>query len=133
MDSGRTVRWDAAREPLAAVLDGTNPFAFQEVLGAMAATGIEPALGRQLIREAPDLLLAHVGAEHETTREAAIDLLKTVSGEDFGADSEAWSEWLSGRPQSSESPPKLEAAMCDFARAPKRPMGPRGSHDQGSG
>ena len=35
--------------------------------------------------------------------------------------------------QPSESPAKLEAAMCDFARAPKRPMGPRGSHDQGSG
>ena len=96
MDSDRTVQWDAAREPLAAVLDGTNPFAFQEVLDALAATGIEPAFGRQLIREAPDLLLAHVGAEHEGTRESALGLLKAVSGEDFGADPEAWSAWLNG-------------------------------------
>lgn len=95
MESGRTVRWDAAREPIAAVLDGTNPFAFQEVVNTLTATGIEPALGRQLIREAPDLLLAHVGARHEATRQAAIDLLKAVSGEDFGADRDAWREWLS--------------------------------------
>lgn len=96
MERGRAVRWDAAREPIAAVLDGTNPFAFQEVVRALTATGIEPALGKQLIREAPDLLLAHVDAEHQSTRESAIDLLKAVSGEDFGADREAWSEWLDG-------------------------------------
>ena len=96
MESGRSVRWDAAREPIAAVLDGTNPFAFGEVVRALAATAIEPALGKQLIRDAPDLLLAHVGAQHEGTRQPAIDLLKAVSGEDFGADPEAWSEWLNG-------------------------------------
>jgi hypothetical protein len=96
MERGRAVRWDAAREPIAAVLDGTNPFAFQEVVRALTATGIEPALGKQLIREAPDLLLAHVDAEHQSTRESAIDLLKAVSGEDFGADREAWSKWLDG-------------------------------------
>jgi len=62
----------------------------------LAATGIEPAFGKQLIREAPDLLLAHVGAQHEITRQPAIDLLKAVSGEDFGADPEAWAEWLEG-------------------------------------
>lgn len=96
MESGRSVQWDAAREPIAAVLDGTNPFAFQEVVRALAATGIEPALGKQLIREAPDLLLAHVGARHESTRESALGLLRAVSGEDFGADPEAWSAWLNG-------------------------------------
>lgn len=96
MESGRTVRWAAARESIAAVLDGTNPFAFQEVVRALTATGIELALAKQLIREAPDLLLAHVGARHEITRQPAIDLLKAVSGEDFGADPEAWAEWLDG-------------------------------------
>ena len=95
-DRGRPVRWDAAREPLMAVLDGTNPFAFPMVLRVLATTEIEPAFGRQLIRGAPDLLLAHVGAEHEFSRKFAIDLLKTVSGEDFGADPEAWSKWLNG-------------------------------------
>ena len=92
----RPVRWEAAREPIAAVLDGTNPFAFKTVIHVLAATGIEPAFGKQLIRKAPDLLLAHVGAQHEITRQPAIDLLKAVSGEDFGADREAWAEWIDG-------------------------------------
>lgn len=101
LQGSRPVRWDAAREPLTALLDGTNPYAFSTVLRVLVATGIEPAFGTQLIRNTPNLLLAHVGADHETTRESAIDLLKTVSGEDFGADPEAWSQWLSGRPDDS--------------------------------
>ena len=60
-ESTRPVRWDPARESLAALLDGTNLF----------------------------------------TREAALGLLKIVTGEDFGADTAAWSEWLSGPPGSS--------------------------------
>ena len=96
MERSRPVRWDAARGPIAAVLDGTNPFAFKTVIEVLAATEIEPAFGREFIRESPDLLLAHVGAQHEITRQPAIDLLKAVSGEDFGADPEAWAEWIDG-------------------------------------
>lgn len=94
----RPVRWNGARQPLSALLDGTNPFAFQMVLGVLVATGIEPGFGGQLIRGASDLLLAHVGAAHEGTREPAMALLTRVSGEDLGADPDAWSEWLSGLP-----------------------------------
>jgi len=90
----RPVRWESAQEPLAALLDGTNLFAFPTVLELLAATEVRSALARQLIRRAPDLLLAYVGAEHEGTRETAIEFLKFVSGEDFGANPEAWSEWL---------------------------------------
>ena len=90
----RPVRWDAARETLLALLEGTNPFVFSTVLRVLAAAEIGPTFGRQLIREAPDLLLAFAGAEHEVTREPAIYLLEIVSGEDFGANPEAWSEWL---------------------------------------
>lgn len=97
LQGNRPVRWNAARESLLALLDGTNPYVFSTVLRVLAATGIDPAFGRQLIREAPDLLLAHVSAEHETTRESAIKLLKIVSGEDFGAEPDAWSEWLNDR------------------------------------
>ena len=92
----RPVRWDAAREHLLAVLDGTSPYVFRTVLDVLGATASETTLAKELIREAPDLLLAHVGAQHEITRQPAIDLLKAVSGEDFGADPEAWAEWLDG-------------------------------------
>lgn len=94
----RSVPWESAHEPLMALLDGTNLFAFPTVLELLAATEIGPAFARQLIRGAPDLLLAYAGAEHEETRETAIGFLKFVSGEDFGPSPEAWSEWLSRPP-----------------------------------
>ena len=88
------VDWSGARTHLVALLDGTNAFAFREILRIMVATDIDPDFGRQLIRESPELLLAHVGAAHETAREPALDFLKAVSGEDFGADVEAWTAWI---------------------------------------
>lgn len=95
----RAVDWHGAREPLMALLDGTNPYVFQTVLRALVATEVEPGFARQLIRRASDLLLAHAGAAHEGTREPAMALLTMVSGEDFGADPDAWAEWLSGLPE----------------------------------
>ena len=97
----RPVGWIPAQESLVALLDGTNLWATPTVLKVLAATEIERDFGRQLIREAPDLLLAYVGAEHEETRQIAIDLLKIVSGEDFGRDPQAWSDWLSAPPGDS--------------------------------
>ena len=100
-DIARPVGWIPAQESLVALLDGTNLWATPTVLKVLAATEIERDFGRQLIREAPDLLLAYVGAEHEETRQIAIDLLKIVSGEDFGRDPQAWSDWLSAPPGDS--------------------------------
>lgn len=97
----RPVRWDPARESLVALLDGTNAWATPTVLKVLAATELDRDFGRRLIREAPDLPLAYVGAEHEETRQPAIDLFRTVSGEDFGADPDAWSEWLGAPPDDS--------------------------------
>ncbi len=88
------VEWSAARSPLLALIGGTNPFAFELILEVLVATGVDPAFGQQLARERPELLLAFVGAEHEDTREAAIAFLVAVSGEDFGADVEAWAAWI---------------------------------------
>lgn len=91
-----TVDWSGARDPLSAVLAGTNPFAFTQVLQILAATDIDPEFGRQLVRENPDLLLAYAGAEHVPTRVPALGLLRAVSGEDFGTDVDAWRAWIEG-------------------------------------
>lgn len=88
--------WSAVPAPLHALLGGTNPFAFQNVLRILVATHIDPAFAQQLIRESPHLLLAHAGAEHESTREVALRFLRAASGEDFGADVEAWTTWVGG-------------------------------------
>lgn len=98
-DTLEPVDWSAARSHLLALFDGTNPFATGHMLDVLVATDIAPEFGRQLVRETPDLLLAHAGAEHERTREPAIAFLRAVSGEDFGTDVEAWRAWAGGQPE----------------------------------
>ncbi len=92
------VEWTGARAHLSALLDGTNPWVFRDILQVLVATDVDPEFARQLAREIPDLLLAHVGAEHERTREPALAFLRAVSGKDFGTDLEAWTAWVNGQP-----------------------------------
>ena len=91
------VDWSGARVPLSAILGGTNPFVFRATLDVLVATDTKREFGHQLIREAPDFLLAHAGAAHEHTRKSAIAFLQAVSGEDFGTDVEAWRAWVDGK------------------------------------
>ncbi len=91
-----SVGWSGAHDPLLALFGGTNPFAFEETLEVLVATGIDPEYGQRLVRERPELLLAYAGAEHEDTHEPAIAFLKAISGEDFGADVDAWTDWVDG-------------------------------------
>ena len=90
------VRWSEARATLVAVLGGTNPWAFVDILEVLVATEVDAVFGRELARERPELLLAHAGAEHERTREPALAFLRAISGEDFGRDVEAWRAWIRG-------------------------------------
>jgi len=92
------VEWYGARAPLSAIFGGSNPYAFRYTLNVLVATDIDPEFARQLVREHPDLVLAHVGAEHERTREPAVAFLRAISGEDFGTDVEAWRAWVNGQP-----------------------------------
>ena len=89
-----SVDWSGARAHLSAVFGGSNPFAFRYVLNVLVKTDVDPEFARQLVRENPHLLLAYVGAEHEVTREPAVNFLTAVSGEDFGTDVEAWTAWV---------------------------------------
>lgn len=95
------VDWSGAGATLSALFGGTNPFAFVETVKTLSLTDIDPSFARQLIRESPDLLLAHAGAEHERTREPTLAFLRAVSGEDFGTDVEAWTAWVNDLPEGS--------------------------------
>lgn len=90
------VDWSGARDPLLAILGGTNPFGFRHTLRILLATDIDPEFGQRLVRENPDFLLAHAGAQHARTREPALAFLQAVSGEDFGTDVKAWRGWIDG-------------------------------------
>lgn len=93
-DKAKQVQWSKARESLVALFGGTNPFAFNAILEALVATKVDAEFALELVREKPDLLLAHAGAKHEKYRMPALDFLKTVSDEDFGRDMEAWKTWI---------------------------------------
>lgn len=93
-DKAKQVQWSKARESLVALFGGTNPFAFNAILEALVATEVDAEFALELVREKPDLLLAHAGAKHEKYRTPALDFLKTVSDEDFGTDMEAWESWI---------------------------------------
>lgn len=90
------VDWSGARDPLLAILGGTNPRGFRHTLRILLATDIDPEFGQRLVRENPDFLLAHAGAQHARTREPALAFLQAVSGEDFGTDVEAWRASIDG-------------------------------------
>lgn len=92
------VRWAEARATLSAIMGGTNPFAFRSILKALVATDIDPEFAQRLVRENPDLLLAHVGVEHEYVRRPALAFLRAISGEDHGADVGAWTAWVNRQP-----------------------------------
>ncbi len=90
------VQWSGGRETLLSLFAGTNPFAFNEILSTLVATEIDPEFGRELVLAMPDLILAHAGAEYEKFGKPAQDFLAAISGEDFGRNVKAWSEWLTG-------------------------------------
>ena len=90
------VQWLEARETLLALIGGTYAFAFNDILDVLIATEIDSALAQDLVQQRPKLLLGFVGADHDKFRESAHTFLKTISGEDFDRDIEAWKELING-------------------------------------
>ncbi|HEX2080295.1 MAG TPA: hypothetical protein VHG08_21515 [Longimicrobium sp.] len=92
----RRVDWRPAADALRALFGGTNLFAYTKVLDALAATEIDPALGLELARVDPGLLLAHLGARNPLSPPPVHRYLVHVRGQDPGRDPAAWRAWLSG-------------------------------------
>lgn len=90
----RPVDWSPARDALEALFGGTNLFAYTRLLDALAATGIDPALGRDLARVDPRLLLDHAGAANPVSAPSVHRYLVHVRGGDLGRDAAAWAAWL---------------------------------------
>ena len=90
------VQWLESRETLLALIGGTYAFAFNDILDVLVATEIDSEFARELVQQRPKLLLGFVGADHDEFRESAHVFLKTISGEDFDRDIEAWEELING-------------------------------------
>jgi len=91
----RRVDWGPAEDALAALVGGTNLFVYTEVLDVLAATQVDPALGRRLARANTVLLMDHLTARNPFTPEPARRFLVHIRGQDLGQPA-AWNAWLSG-------------------------------------
>jgi hypothetical protein len=92
----RRVDWSPSRDALRALFGGTNLFAYTDVMDALVATEIDPALGRELARVDAELLLDHLGATNPFSPPPVHRYLVHVRGQDLGRDPAAWRQWLAG-------------------------------------
>ncbi len=90
------VDWAPAAASLRYLIGGTNLWAYSEVLAALEATQIEPALAAPLLAGNDELLLAHLRALDPMSRTAARRLLVRLAGRDLGSEPAAWAQWLRG-------------------------------------
>jgi hypothetical protein len=92
----RRVNWAPATQTVRAILDGTNLFAHNEMMEVLAATQVDPALARPLLKDGGYIVLAKLGSQGIAERQAARRFLVQVAGHDFGDAPAAWHEWLRG-------------------------------------
>ena len=91
----RRVDWRPAEDALTALVGGTNLFVYTGVLDLLAATQVDPVLGRRLARANPVLLMDHLAAKNPFSPPPAHRFLVQIRGQDLGRDPAAWSAWLS--------------------------------------
>jgi hypothetical protein len=92
----RRVDWAPATQSLRAILDGTNLFAHNQLMEVLAATQVDPALARPLLKDGGYIILAKLGSEGMAERQASRRFLVQMAGSDLGDDPRAWREWLRG-------------------------------------
>jgi hypothetical protein len=90
----RRVNWAPTTQTLRAILDGTNLSAHDQLMEVLAATQVDPALARPLLKDGGYIVLAKLGSQGMAERQAARRFLVQIAGRDLGDDPEPWQEWL---------------------------------------
>jgi hypothetical protein len=91
----RRVDWRPVSAAVRALLDGTNVFVLNDVLGALATTGVSRQLAPVLLTDGgAGLVLARLSASLEHTRSAAHAFLVRLRGRDLGIAPTPWAEWV---------------------------------------
>jgi hypothetical protein len=92
--AARSVSWAPVADGVRAVLDGTDLFAHNTLLDALAATRVDPALASALLRGGGELVLAKLRSQDPSGARAAHRFLTQVSGRDFGHSAALWENWV---------------------------------------
>jgi hypothetical protein len=87
--------WGPCIATLRLLLNGTNLFAYTTVLEALKNTDISPDVANRLLDDNTSfLLIACLAARHDEERKVAHELLKKLSGKDYGTDPILWKQWI---------------------------------------
>ena len=92
--AAKTVDWAPVEDGIRAVLDGTDLFAHNDLLDALTATKVNPALAAALLRGGGELILAKLSSQDPIATRAAHHFLAQVSGHDLGKNEAAWEKWV---------------------------------------
>ena len=92
--SPRIVDWSPVLDGLEAVMAGTNLFAQTPLIEVLTRTKVAPSLARPLLRAGAPFLLARLRASPQAGRDLARALLEQLSGEHYGQDLAAWTQWV---------------------------------------
>lgn len=91
----RQVDWAPATSDLVYLLHGTDLFAFQFLLKALAVTKIDPVLAGPLLgHDGARLAIAYLRAEDGENRDLARRFLAQMHGSDLGSDPTSWENWV---------------------------------------
>jgi hypothetical protein len=88
------VNWAPVTSSIRHILDGTNLFALRQAVEVLVKTDISSDLCIPLLKDGGTLLLALLGADRESDKKLAHQLLMKLSRKNFDRDSAEWENWL---------------------------------------
>ena len=88
------IDWSPAIIPIKYIINGTKLFAFQNTLEVLTKTKISTNIANKLLDGSYELLLAYLNAEHDKTREVAINFVRQISGDEELDNAKACKKWL---------------------------------------
>jgi hypothetical protein len=86
--------WVVIAPAVHAILDGTSEFMMPELLRVLAQIKPDPSLAKPFLQNGGTLLLAYAGAHLPMVRDAALGVLRPLSGKDFGTNVGQWRDWV---------------------------------------
>ncbi len=90
------VDWRPAASEVHAILNGSNLFELTSFMNVLLKTGADTGLAELVLRNGGHGVLLQALLEFPEMRDPAIDLLRALSGRDFGTNVDAWRLWVAG-------------------------------------
>ncbi len=88
------INWEPAISSIKYILNGTNLFAFLNSLDVLTKTKISSNLSRSILENSSGMIMSYLNAEHDKTREVAVNFIQQISGNEELNNPEDCKIWL---------------------------------------